>query len=60
VQTPPTYTGGSIVVDPWGEMLASLDEAEGIATADVSAERVRECRQKMPSLLNRRWKVAPI
>jgi predicted amidohydrolase len=59
VQTPPTYAGGSIVVDPWGEVLASLDEAEGIAIAEVSAQRVAECRQKMPSLQNRRWKVSP-
>jgi predicted amidohydrolase len=59
VQTPPTYTGGSIVVDPWGEVLVSLDEAEGVAVAEVSVQRVTECRQRMPSLANRRWKVAP-
>jgi predicted amidohydrolase len=59
VQTPPSYTGGSIVVDPWGEALASLDTEEGIAIADVSADRVKECRAKMPSLANRRWKVEP-
>jgi predicted amidohydrolase len=59
VQTPPIYTGGSIVVDPWGEELASLDAAAGVAVADVSADRVEECRQRMPSLANRRWKVEP-
>jgi predicted amidohydrolase len=59
VQTPPTYTGGSIIVDPWGEVLVSLDEDEGLAVADVTAERVKECRAKMPSLDNRRWKVEP-
>lgn len=59
VQTPPSYTGGSIVVDPWGDVLASLDEQDGIAVADVDPARVAECRQKMPSLANRRWKVEP-
>jgi predicted amidohydrolase len=59
VQPPPTYTGGSIVVDPWGEVLASLDNDEGIAVADVSADRVAECRKRMPSLANRRWRVVP-
>lgn len=59
VQTPPQYTGGSIVVDPWGEVLASLDTDDGVAVAEVSAKRVKECRDKMPSLVNRRWKVEP-
>ncbi|HVW82259.1 MAG TPA: carbon-nitrogen hydrolase family protein [Mycobacteriales bacterium] len=59
VQTPPTYTGGSIVVDPWGEVLASLDAEDGVAVADVEPERVVECRKKMPSLDNRRWQVEP-
>lgn len=58
-QTPPTYTGGSIIVDPWGEVLAGLDADEGVAVAEVSAKRVKECREKMPSLANRRWTVDP-
>jgi predicted amidohydrolase len=59
VQTPPTYTGGSVIIDPWGEVLASLDTDEGVAVADVSAACVEECRAKMPSLANRRWQVLP-
>jgi predicted amidohydrolase len=60
VQNPPLYTGGSRIVDPWGAELAALDpHAEGIAVAEISAERVAECRAKMPSLANRRWRVLP-
>lgn len=60
VQTPPMYTGGSIVVDPWGEILTSLETEDGFAIADVTTRRVKECRDKMPSLANRRWKVEPL
>jgi predicted amidohydrolase len=60
VQTPPTYTGGSRVVDPWGVEIAAVEPAtEGVAVADVSTEKVAECRQRMPSLANRRWRVSP-
>jgi predicted amidohydrolase len=59
VQPPPTYTGGSRIVDPWGIELAGIDKAEGVAVAEISADRVAECRAKMPSLNNRRWKVEP-
>ncbi len=60
VQPPPLYTGGSRVVDPWGLEIASLDPAtEGIVVAEVSADRVAECRERMPSLANRRWRVSP-
>jgi predicted amidohydrolase len=59
VQTPPTYTGGSRVVDPWGVEVAGVEAGEGVAVAEVSPERVAQCRAKMPSLENRRWKVEP-
>ncbi|HVV74446.1 MAG TPA: carbon-nitrogen hydrolase family protein [Mycobacteriales bacterium] len=60
VQCPPTYTGGSRIVDPWGIELAAADpQAEGIVAAEISAKRVAECRERMPSLANRRWKVEP-
>jgi predicted amidohydrolase len=59
VQTPPTYTGGSVIVDPWGGVLASLDDQPGIAVAEITAAQVAECRERMPSLANRRWRVVP-
>jgi predicted amidohydrolase len=59
VQSPPSYTGESCVIDPFGDVLVELGDAYGVAVAEVSAERVSECRAKMPSLNHRRWQVEP-
>jgi deaminated glutathione amidase len=59
VQSPPSYTGQSVVIDPFGEALAELRDADGVAVAEISTERVAECRKRMPSLDHRRWRVAP-
>lgn len=56
----PACTGHSAVVDPAGDVLASLgaDEA-GLALADLRAERVAEVRASMPVLDHRRFGVVP-
>jgi predicted amidohydrolase len=60
VQNPPLYTGGSRIVDPWGRVIADIEPGtEGLALADVSAADVGRCRELMPTLANRRWRVAP-
>jgi predicted amidohydrolase len=60
VALPPLYTGGSRIIDPWGRTIGDIDPAaEGLAIADVSADEVKRCREKMPVLANRRWKVEP-
>ena len=59
VAPPPTYTGESCVIEPFGEVLAELGTASGMCAADVSPERVASCREQMPSLRNRRWAVTP-
>jgi predicted amidohydrolase len=47
--------GHSMIVDPWGEILASAgDEPERVVVADLDLERQDEIRQKLPSLANRR------
>jgi predicted amidohydrolase len=47
------------VIDPFGVVLAELAEVDGAAIAEISAERLAECRKRMPSLEHRRWRVAP-
>jgi predicted amidohydrolase len=59
VQTPPSYTGESCVIDPFGLIVTELADAEAVAVGDVSAERLAECRAKMPSLTHRRWRTIP-
>jgi predicted amidohydrolase len=58
-QPPPGFAGRAMVVDPFGVVLASLPETEGVVVADVDPERVDHCREKMPSLDHRRYRVIP-
>jgi deaminated glutathione amidase len=46
--------GHSMVVDPWGTVLASLDEEVGICVADLDLEAVARARPQIPSLAGRR------
>jgi predicted amidohydrolase len=48
-----TY-GHSLVVDPWGTVVADVGEAEGFVTADVSRERIETVRAQLPALKHRR------
>ena len=61
--------GGSLIVDPWGEVLARAPDATGadseptFVAADLDVARQDEVREKLPSLANRvadayRWPVA--
>ncbi len=46
--------GHSLIVDPWGQVLAETEEGSGIAVADIDPERVEALRREFPALLNRR------
>ena len=45
--------GGSMIVDPWGEVLAEARDGECFVAADLDLERQREVRRRLPSLANR-------
>jgi predicted amidohydrolase len=48
-----TY-GNSMIVDPWGTVLARLEQREpGYVTADLDFDKQDELRAKLPSLANR-------
>jgi deaminated glutathione amidase len=46
--------GNSMIVDPWGEVLARAgDEGASVVAADLDLARQDEVREKLPSLANR-------
>jgi deaminated glutathione amidase len=49
--------GRSMVVDPWGVVLATAPDAETIAVADLDLAAQDEVRTRLPSLANRRPEV---
>jgi predicted amidohydrolase len=49
----PAY-GRSLIVDPWGIVLAQAPDEEAIVSAELDRARLREIRAKLPSLANRR------
>ncbi len=49
------HSGGrSMIVDPWGIVLAQASDGEGHIVADLNLERQRDIRTRLPSLANRR------
>ena len=45
--------GHSMLVDPWGAIVASKDEGPGIVVGDVDPARIAEARSKLPALSHR-------
>jgi predicted amidohydrolase len=58
-QTGPLATGYSIIVDPFGVVIANAGEAPGVVFADLDAERLAAVRRKVPSLVHRRFRIVP-
>lgn len=52
----PSYDswGHSMIVGPWGEVLAEVEEGEGFAVADLDLDRQAEIRRKLPAIDHRR------
>jgi deaminated glutathione amidase len=49
------HSGGrSMIVDPWGLVLAQAPDAEAAIVAELDLERQQQIRAKLPSLANRR------
>ena len=48
-----TY-GHTMIVDPWGEILARQTQGEGVIAAEMDPERLREVQSSLPAHANRR------
>ena len=49
--------GGSAIVDPWGTVLASLDDEIGVAIADLDLSLLQKVRHKMPMQKHRKLSI---
>ncbi|HSA70711.1 MAG TPA: carbon-nitrogen hydrolase family protein [Burkholderiales bacterium] len=39
--------GHSMIVDPWGEVLAMREEGEGVVLAEIDSERIKDVRRRL-------------
>jgi predicted amidohydrolase len=39
--------GHSMIVDPWGEILAMREEGEGVVLAEIDSERIKDVRRRL-------------
>ncbi|HSO97839.1 MAG TPA: carbon-nitrogen hydrolase family protein [Solirubrobacteraceae bacterium] len=46
--------GRSMIIDPWGVVLACAPDREAVAVADLDREALRTVRRRLPSLAHRR------
>ena len=47
--------GHSLIVDPWGQVVAELPEGSGYVAADIDSEKQEKLRIEFPVLSNRRF-----
>lgn len=46
--------GHSMVIDPWGEVMAVQSEGPGVVLAELDLKRLQQVREQLPSLQHRR------
>jgi predicted amidohydrolase len=49
--------GDSMIVDPWGRVLARAGDGEGVVTAEIDLEYLARVRRELPSLAHQRLPV---
>ncbi|MGH3663084.1 MAG: carbon-nitrogen hydrolase family protein [Micromonosporaceae bacterium] len=49
-----TCYGRSMIIDPWGTVLAQAPDVTGVTVADIDMDRLATIRAELPSLANRR------
>jgi predicted amidohydrolase len=46
--------GHSLIIDPWGEVIAEAGDEPGVITAEIDLAKVAQVRGQVPSLSNDR------
>jgi predicted amidohydrolase len=46
--------GNSMLISPWGEIIARIDKGEGVIVGDVDFQRIAETRTSLPALRHRK------
>ena len=46
--------GHTLIVDPWGEVIAERAEGEAVVAAEIDLERIAEARRELPALEHRK------
>ena len=46
--------GHTVIIDPWGKIIAEQNDGEGVVLANIVPEKVSKVRQELPSLEHRR------
>jgi nitrilase len=45
--------GHSMLVDPWGNVIASIDQGPGVVTGTLDAAKIASVREQLPALQHR-------
>ena len=45
--------GNSMIIDPWGDILARMDKGEGVVIAEFDPQRISDTRASLPALKHR-------
>ncbi|MBM7659652.1 putative amidohydrolase [Bacillus mesophilus] len=48
------FAGHSMIIDPWGEIIAEATEVESILSGEISTDKVQSVRKQIPIFLDRR------
>ncbi|MBU1237726.1 MAG: carbon-nitrogen hydrolase family protein [Gammaproteobacteria bacterium] len=46
--------GNSMIIDPWGDIVARMDKGEGVISAELDPARIAEVRTSLPALKHRK------
>jgi predicted amidohydrolase len=55
-----TTYGHSLIIDPWGKILAELGDEPGVAIAEIDVDKVLKVRGMLPSIAHDRPFSAPV